>query len=316
MLNYLKIMFATAFIYIILPVYCTAQELNFENRKEGVLLSYGNEKLFFYQAKTKSINGQFSRADYIHPLYGLNSEVLTEDFPEDHLHQRGVYWAWHQLYIENKKVGDPWACEGIKWKVDRLVTRIDGQAATLEATVFWIGHIPDNTKKEEKLIQENTLITYQYISEDLRIIEFDIKLTALHDGTRIGGSDDEKGYSGFSVRVKMPDDISFHSEQGVVDPKETAVEAGGWIDITGTFDNNHSGQTCLTMMCDPENPSPFHGWILRSKGSMQNAAFPGRVPVPIRKGESLHMRYRLLLHRPDMPGQEIERIYNEFLNGS
>ena len=37
------------------------------------------------------------RSDYIHPLYGLNGEVLTLDWPVDHPHHRGIYWAWPEV---------------------------------------------------------------------------------------------------------------------------------------------------------------------------------------------------------------------------
>lgn len=37
------------------------------------------------------------RSDYIHPLYGLNGEVLTRDWSVDHPHHRGIYWAWPEV---------------------------------------------------------------------------------------------------------------------------------------------------------------------------------------------------------------------------
>src|SRR5688500_14074023 len=43
------------------------------------------------------------RASYIHPLYGLDGEVLTDDFPKDHTYHRGVYWAWPHLKIGDRE---------------------------------------------------------------------------------------------------------------------------------------------------------------------------------------------------------------------
>jgi hypothetical protein len=38
------------------------------------------------------------RSDYIHPLYGLNGEMLTNDWPDaDHPHHRGIFWAWLEV---------------------------------------------------------------------------------------------------------------------------------------------------------------------------------------------------------------------------
>ena len=34
-----------------------------------------------------------------------DGQVLTEDFPADHLHHRGIFWAWHQVYVGEKAMG-------------------------------------------------------------------------------------------------------------------------------------------------------------------------------------------------------------------
>ena len=38
-----------------------------------------------------------ARSSYVHPLYGLEGEVLTDDFPVDHFHHRGLFWAWPRM---------------------------------------------------------------------------------------------------------------------------------------------------------------------------------------------------------------------------
>ena len=60
---------------------------------QGFVITEGPEKVMIYQRKHKSLDGKYTRANYIHPLYGLDGEVLTEDFPRDHPHHRGVFWA-------------------------------------------------------------------------------------------------------------------------------------------------------------------------------------------------------------------------------
>ncbi|MEX2594151.1 MAG: DUF6807 family protein [Anditalea sp.] len=99
-----------------------SQTLQFQKDKEGILLLENNQPRFFYQTVTKARDGQYPRANYVHPLYGLNGEVLTEDFPEDHLHHHGIFWSWHQLYAEGKRVGDPWISEGVSWEVKKTST--------------------------------------------------------------------------------------------------------------------------------------------------------------------------------------------------
>ena len=38
-------------------------------------------------------------------------------------------------------------------------------------------------------------------------------------------------------------------------------------------------------------------WILRRRGSMQNAVYPGATPVPLPMEKPLVLRYRLVIHR-------------------
>lgn len=38
-----------------------------------------------------------ARSGYIHPLHGLDGEVLTRDWSPDHPHHRGLYWAWPEV---------------------------------------------------------------------------------------------------------------------------------------------------------------------------------------------------------------------------
>ena len=77
---------------------------------EGYEFFEGDSPVLFYQAKPKSLDGKFTRAGYVHPLYDLDGHVLSEDFPTDHLHHRGIFWAWHQLYVGGTQIGDPWIC--------------------------------------------------------------------------------------------------------------------------------------------------------------------------------------------------------------
>ena len=67
---------------------------------QGYWFTEGDTKVLFYQAERKALpDGQAARSNYFHPLYDLDGNVLTEDFPKDHIHHRGIFWAWHQVRI-------------------------------------------------------------------------------------------------------------------------------------------------------------------------------------------------------------------------
>ena len=113
--------------------------------------------------------------------------------------------------------------------------------------------------------------------ENYRIIQFEIKLKALVEHLQIAGSDDVKGYGGFSVRMKLPEDVRFNSTNGAVVPKNEAVTAGDYVDISGSLakDDGHGGVVIYSANDFPTADK----WILRKTRSMQNAVWPGRQPV-------------------------------------
>ena len=61
---------------------------------DGFVFREGTAQIMAYQLKSKSLEGKFERANYIHPLYDLWGNVLTEDFPKDHPQNPGAPQPW------------------------------------------------------------------------------------------------------------------------------------------------------------------------------------------------------------------------------
>ena len=314
----LKKIFLSAFklaliCMILMPAISPAQALQTEISNEGVLVKEGKDKVLFFQRKTKSQNGAFPRADYIHPLYGVDGQVLTEDFPEDHPHHRGVFWTWHHVSVGDKHLGDAWACEDFSWDVRSIKHDLTPEG-TLELKVqthwkspLWL----DEQGQEKPFLQENATISTHPKKNNYRVIDFEISLLALTSGLKIGGSDDEKGYSGFSVRMKLPEDITFQSASGAVTPTTNAIEAGPWIQMEGSPGSNtqKSGMVIISHSDNPTYPEP---WILRNKNSMQNAAYPGRHPTEVSDQTPTILRYRLVVYKGRMKARTISRLHKNF----
>ncbi|MEX1095986.1 MAG: DUF6807 family protein [Planctomycetales bacterium] len=280
-----------------------------ERGDEGVLVTEDGKPVLFHQQRPKSAGGRYTRANYVHPLYDLAGDVLTEDFPPDHLHQRGIYWAWHQLWVGEKRIGDPWAAQDFLAEVRSIdVKSQDDQSIALEAHAVWMSPrfaAADGTPRN--IVDERTTVRVHRRADDRRAIDFEIRLRALHPDVRIGGSEDEKGYGGFSARIKLPRDVKFTGPRGPIEPQLTAIDAGPWIDIS-TKDGG------LAVLSHPSNPEHPPGWILRSEKSMQNPAWPGREPVAVSQDENkpLTLRYRLVLHRGPLARAALDRLHAEY----
>jgi len=280
----------------------------FNESDQGIELSENSAPVFFYQRLPKSLTGEYVCNNYLHPLYGLNGEVLTEEFPPDHPYHRGIFWTWHQLYVDTASLGDGWINDGISQEVLNVRTETGGDYARLFLNVNWKSATYGNG---EPFLNESTVITVHKIENDLRKIDFEIKLQPLIDGFQIGGSADAKGYGGLCARLKLPDDIVFTSDAGPVKPQELQIKAGPWMDFSGTFQTG-SGVSGLAMLCSPSNPGFPQPWILRQKSSMQNVAWPGQNRTGIPKDKPMILKYRLIIHKGSAEAINLPELQTDY----
>ncbi len=283
-------------------------QVKMQKEEGGLLFTENGENVLFYQMDPKSKDGKYERCNYIHPLWGPDGSVLTEDFPSDHLHHRGIFWAWHQVWIGDRRIGDPWEIKDF----DQRVTDVEfiaksGGIAVLNTQVDWMSPKWEREGREIPYIKENTTIIIHPENGNYRKIDFEIHLLAMEDNLKIGGSEDVKGYSGFSVRMKLPEDVEFTGPKGKVEPQNEAVQSPGYINISGSIlkDDRRGG---IAIVDNPENPGYPQNWILRAKNSMQNAAWPGNKTVPVSTTEPLVLKYTLLVYSGNLSEKKIQRI--------
>ncbi len=263
---------------------------------EGWQFLEDGQPVMFYRTVAKSLDGKYARADYVHPLVGLDGQVITEDFPEDHLHHRGIFWTWHQLLIKGQSIGDAWLCEDFIWDVHEVRVVDKGpETVGLQATVLWKSPLWQNGKTP--MVKETVTIQLSQRKKNCRQIDFTIGLLALQDDTWLGGSDNVKGYGGFTARIATPEDAVLDSAVGRVKPLNTPVFGGPWINITGTLNGKPYGAAIFQ---HPDNPLFPEAWILRTSkrfSDMQNPVYPWRYPAKLPTKKPTVLRYRLLLHK-------------------
>jgi hypothetical protein len=306
-----KLLSTPVFLLAVQIIY--AQGFTMEKNDEGAWIKENGEKVLFFQAKTKSLDGTFPRADYIHPLYNVNGKILTEDFPRDHLHHRGIFWTWHQILIGDKKMGDAWECKDFIWDVQQFdQAEVTSNSIKLNAHTLWKSPAwTDEDGEMKAFMKEKTTISVYAKKDNYRVIDFEISMLALEPNLRIGGSEDQKGYSGFSVRMKMPDDLKFTSSHGKVEPQTLQIDAGSWMDISGSL-NNAGQKEGIVIICNPGNPMYPEKWILRKSGSMQNPVYPGREAVAVSMETPTVLKYRLVTYVGDLEKPSLEMLIENY----
>ncbi len=296
--------FFSAVTVVLLPLILvfdqvSAQSIEFKELDGTLQLWDQGRHILSYQSATKSLEGTYPRANYVHPLNDFQGRPLTEDFPQDHLHQRGIFWAWHQLYIDGASAADPWECRDIEWWVKEVDYNAEEDRGIIEAEIYWrVG------KGQQQVMRERLTITYQNFP-DHYTVDFNIKLVALTE-LELGGSQDEKGYGGFSTRLQLGNEVRFYGSSGEITPKNTQVQAGDWIKITGL--GEHDAQ--VVIMYHQNSTADLQGWILRKSGSMQNPVWPGSERVLIGQDQEFGIRTRVMVFKNQDPSLDQINVWN------
>ena len=216
-------------------------------------------------------------SNYFHPLYDLDGNVLTKDFPKDHIHHRADSWAWHQVRINGKTVQDQWV--NPRLVLDGAKTRrrpSDARSASLTLRVVWDSLLFTDAQGQRRPVRRGARSVTRVHRADgaMRKIDFHQRLTALVDGVEIGGSEDAKGYGGFSYRVPMPPDIRFTGAQGVVTPIENAVSPSPVDGCIRQLWHVRGRSGLMVLILHPSTTGFPQPWILRARAEHAERCLP------------------------------------------
>lgn len=232
-----------------------------------------------------------NRSGYIHPVYGLEGEIITDDFPSDHYHHRGLYWGWPRVIVNGKRF-DIWHMQGIKPRFEEWLYQEAGPVcASFGLHNGWY-------TADGKVVDERADITVYCADENGQAVDVRLELHAVKDTVQIGGQlQDRKGYGGFMYRPspRSRQDTFLTSSAGNV-PRDTDLDEYPW----GDFSAKWAGGDVLSGMAifsSPLNPKHPPGWIFRYYGYL-GVSWPGLDLYTIEPGgEPLVLHYRVWIHK-------------------
>jgi hypothetical protein len=237
---------------------------------DGVRVSEDGRPVLFY--RTRPATGREAwRVNYIHPLFSVGGAVLTEDAPADHLHQRGVFWAWRRILVDGVAVADGWVGSRLLLDVDRPIVRErqDG-SVQIDVNVLWRAPVDGRIAP---IIEENSTIRVLPVAEGRRRVVIDVRLRGLRSGVAIAGTDDEKGYGGLSIRLANADIVELESGGRTLRATQAGMDAGASVSFSWpTVPPPWPARVIASCTVDGQ---PWTRWVLRQEPSMQNCAFPG-----------------------------------------
>ncbi len=247
-----------------------------------------------------------TRGCYVHPLYGLSGEVLTDDFPRDHFHHHGLFWAWPHVKINGREY-DLWLGKGIRQRFVRwFCRRVGGQHATIGVENGWfIG-------KRKVMIERVWLSAYK-ATDTARVVDVSVTLIPVDHPITLWGAAD-KSYGGMTLRLAVG--RSRKATITVPDGKtkeDLSVKRLAWADLTCAFGEaaKPSGATLMISKSHPDYPPT---WLTRHYGPLC-VGYPGVEPKTFEPGKPLRMSYRLWIHNRAVDLDRLKEAYDAYLAG-
>ncbi len=262
--------------------------------------------------RPRFVSERYTRACYIHPLYGLDGEIMTQDFPLDHFHHRGVFWSWPDSTLGDRKM-DVWALDGARHVHGEWVRR---EADAERAEIAVVNHWVFDDAPDKPVIREEVTILAHPARENDRAIDFELTFTNVTDEvfTLRGAETDGKGYGGFCLRPDaMRRPLQFTSALGDTSENDDELElATPWVDVSYAVEAGGDTLSGAAVFQHPGNPGyPHPGWILRHYGFL-GQSWPHTKEHVMPPGDAVTLRYRLFVHREDAQAADVAAAFEQY----
>jgi len=249
---------------------------------------------------------KYRRACYCHPVYAPDGTVLTDDFPKDHYHHRGIFWAWPIMKIRGKAV-QTWHLEGLHQRHVRWNSRTAGPAsAVLDVSNAWV--MDDGTH----VGTERVRITVHRAAGAGRAIDFRLTFEAEGGPIELLGAKG-KGYGGFSMRFAPRKSTVITTEAGV-QKKDSNDGSFAWADLSARFKGAARPVGAAIFTHPRIGPRP-RGWTIRHYGLL-GPSWPGLEPSTLQPGAPVTLAYRVYVHRGGAEEAKVAQAYAAYASAA
>jgi hypothetical protein len=244
-----------------------------------------------------------ARACYIHPVWGLNGEILTDDFPQDHFHHHGIFWAWPHVGIDGQE-HDLWMYDTIKQRFVRWLHRETGPiASTLAVENGWF------VDDKQVMIERVSLRVFK-ASDDARVIDISLTWIPTDQAITLQGAEG-KSYGGLTIRFapgsRPETTITVPSGRTEQDLPDTPL---AWADLTAKFGGAETASGAA-LLVHPSHPNFPPTWLTRHYGPLC-VGWPGIEPRTFPPGQPIRLDYRVWIHKSAVDLTRLNEAYEGY----
>ncbi len=256
---------------------------------------------------------------YLAPLRSASGKIVTRRYPmeqvegesRDHLHHRGLWFSYDDVNGIKFWENDP---SYTKPNLGRILARSsawkDGDhAGTLTAILDW------KDPHGKVLLTERRGMTF-YSDPTLRIIDIDTVLTA---PIKVVFGDTKEG----AFAIRLADALTeqhggrMTNAEGQSGMTQVWGHRSKWVDYSGAIDGEKLGVAIFDFPANPRFPTYWHArdyglFALNPFGRKAFDPKAGESHWVLNAGQSLHFRWRVLIHPGDTQTAHINELYDRF----
>ncbi len=262
---------------------------------------------------------------YLHPLVGPTGLPITRAYPmeeiegedRDHPHQRSFWFTHGDVNGVDFWASDPLNRPRPNFGIIKEASRptlVSGPVTGLfRTTNLWTESSGDNLCEDERLWQTFDL------DGDRTLIDVEVILKATNGPVTFG--DTKEGSFGLrlasSMNVKRKTGGKITNAEGIHD-YEAWGKASAWVDYVGPVDSEMVG---VAIMNHPESfryPTTWHvrdyGLFAANPFGYSDFKYAESGAYTIEAGESIKLRYRVVLHRGNTEEAKIAEAFENYSN--
>jgi len=250
------------------------------------------------------VDPKYAQSCYIHPLFSLDGQVLTDDSPADHLHHHGLFWTWPVVKARGLTTAtwEPKLPRLRQYFVRWLKREVEGDSFLLSVESAW--------KLEGKEVIAKEVVTLRVGPADktARVIDMELSIEAVGGPLELQGTQDQKkGYGGLCFRgAPLLTGATMTTDEGSL--KEDAVHTPfRWADLS-------TRELGISVFVSPDHPDFPTKWMIRnSYAGLINVSWPGLTAVLLEPGRPVTLRYRVYVHRGDAEAAGVNEAYRRYV---
>jgi hypothetical protein len=256
---------------------------------------------------------------FFHPLAPVGGPVLTVDRPSDHRWHHGLWFSWK--FINGVNYWEEDAATGrsagtTEWGRPRIETRPDFSARIGLELVYRVEDAKP-VLSEKRVIEVSAPGADGSYTIDWMMTFASLGGEVLLDRTPLPGEPGGKswgGYAGLSLRFpKEMGSLSLTTSEGAAAFTEGVFRGkGAAFDYSGRFEDGEGG---IAMLNDPGNPVVPAPWYATDNGGLKffNAALLEYRPYTLKPGQTLTLRYRVIVHSGRWGAEQLRGALEKFV---